>query len=83
MVRHENIIQLVDYLRDEAEDKFWVIMQLATGGDMMKRVCERFKAKRAYTESEVLLLQLCLPLQTCTSFLTSFPLWRPGERHHQ
>eukprot|EP00961_Rhodomonas_salina_P244468 3304234-Rhodomonas_salina.1 len=31
MVRHQNIIQLIDHLRDESEEKFWVIMKLATG----------------------------------------------------
>jgi len=54
MVRHKNIIELVDHIPDgEQEDKHWVIMQLATGGELMQRIIDRFQNQKGYTEKEV------------------------------
>ena len=54
MVSHTNIIQLVDHLSDGIEEgKHWVIMQLATGGELMNRIIKKFSSKMQYTEKEV------------------------------
>jgi serine/threonine protein kinase len=54
MVRHKNIIALIDHLPDgEQDDKHWVIMQLATGGELMQRIIQKFQNNMRYTEKEV------------------------------
>mmetsp|Transcript_21530 Transcript_21530/g.54089 ORF Transcript_21530/g.54089 Transcript_21530/m.54089 type:complete len:720 (-) Transcript_21530:213-2372(-) len=54
MVSQKNIIQLYHHLRDAEEDgKHWVIMQLATGGELMQRLLKKFVQGMRYTEKEV------------------------------
>jgi hypothetical protein len=70
MVRHQNIIELIDHLPDgQQDDKHWVIMQLATGGELMQRIIKKFQNNMRYTEKEVSDSGFCRFLQFCRASL--------------
>ncbi|EKX41987.1 hypothetical protein GUITHDRAFT_88213, partial [Guillardia theta CCMP2712] len=52
-VHHRNIIKLLNHFRDENDERYWVIMKLATGGELMDRILHRFENGKGYTEAEV------------------------------
>lgn len=75
LVRHRNIIELIDNLPDGIEEnKHWVIMKLATGGELMHRIIDKFQNHLRYTEKEVPKAKTFLPNHdTCSlNFKLSF-----------
>jgi calcium/calmodulin-dependent protein kinase I len=40
-LKHKHIVQFVDWF--ESRDKFYIVTQLATGGELFDRICEQGK----------------------------------------
>jgi serine/threonine protein kinase len=52
--RHRNVIGLIDHLPDAGgEDRYWVVMKYARGGQLLERLIARHQSTRPYTEVEV------------------------------
>ena len=52
--RHRNVIGLIDHLPDAGgEDRYWVVMKYARGGQLLERLIKRHQSTRPYTEVEV------------------------------